>query len=118
MRIILRLLVTAAIAYVVGFFIAGAIVFPVDKPYYAPRILLSLGFMAVVYGAESVLWQGHFETCGLLSGNCSQHDYSAAGWLGASTVFLLGVLVALRRERRIAKQKSEPSVSVTPDAPQ
>jgi hypothetical protein len=104
--LLLRLLFTAGIAYVAGFFVAGAIVFPIDQPYYASRVLVSLGFMAIVYGAESVLWQGHFETCGFASGNCTQHDYSAAGWLASAIMFLIALLIALRRERRLGRAAS------------
>lgn len=102
MGTLIKLTLSAAIAYLAGFFVAGAIVFPVVEPHYAKRILLSLGFMALVYGAESVLWQGRFETCGFLSGNCTQHDYSHAGWLTSAILFLIAVVITLRSERRNA----------------
>lgn len=107
MRTLIWLTLSAAVAYLVGFFVAGAIVFPVVEPYYATRILLSLGFMALVYGAESVLWQGRFETCGFLSGNCTQHDYSHAGWLASAILLLLAVVIALRRERHKTNRDSD-----------
>lgn len=83
---------------VLAFFLAGAVVFPIVEPHYAPRILLSLGFLALVYGAECVINLGIVETCGFASGNCSTHDLSSHAftlWLaigGASTATLLWYL--------------------------
>jgi hypothetical protein len=67
-------LLLAPVSGALAFFLAGAVLFPIAEPHYASRIVVSLGLMALVYGGESVLNGGLIETCGLLSGNCSQHD--------------------------------------------
>jgi hypothetical protein len=61
-RFILCVLLAIPLSYVIGFFVAGAIVFPVDQPFYRGRVLITLGWMGFVYGVESVMFRGHFET--------------------------------------------------------
>jgi hypothetical protein len=94
-RFILCVLLAIPLSYVIGFFVAGAIVFPVDQPFYRGRVLITLGWMGFVYGVESVMFRGHFETCGFLSGNCSQHNYEAAGWQWTVVSFLILLIVAI-----------------------
>ena len=53
-----------------GFFIAGAIIFPITEPYYLPRVLLTLGLFGIGYGINSILSFGHVSTSGILS----EHD--------------------------------------------
>jgi hypothetical protein len=100
-------LLAIPLSYLLGFFIAGAIVFPLHKPFYMSRVLLTLGLMGIVYGVESVMFRGHFETCGFLSGNCTQHNYEAAGWQCTAITFLLLLVVAAWFTRK--KPQSDPS---------
>lgn len=79
---------------VLAFFFAGAIVFPIVEPFYAKRILASLGLMAVAYGVESVMRRGQITTCGFLSGNCSEHfmqHYALWLWALLLPLWLWGV---------------------------
>jgi hypothetical protein len=88
---------------ILALFLAGAVAFPIVEPYYATRVAVSLGLMALVYGIESVFSLGVIETCGFLSGNCSTHilyPYAVKIWqvlVVLSLVALLCVLLFLRR---------------------
>ncbi len=87
--LVIGICAAVAVTGVLAFFLAGAVVFPIVEPHYAPRVLGSLGLMALVYGVESVLGLGVIETCGFVSGNCSQHDLRAhAAWLWCGLVLL------------------------------
>jgi membrane-bound ClpP family serine protease len=86
-----------------AFFLAGAVVFPIVEPYYATRVIASLGLMAFVYGGECLLNWGVIETCGFLSGNCSTHNlypYALSLWLAIATAGFAGLLWLLLRHRR------------------
>ena len=90
------------ISALLAFFLAGAVAFPIVEPYYAGRIYISFGLMAVVYGIESILGLGVIETCGFLSGNCTTHNlypYAIQIWqalVALGLVVLLGTLVFMR----------------------
>ncbi len=118
MRALLLLLgacLIVPVTAVLAFFIAGAIVFPIVEPYYASRILLSAGLMALVYGVENVLSWGTIETCGFLSGNCTIHrmyEHSLQVWyvlLGIGLTLIGGVALRSWFEKRNTSQ--EPSSS-------
>lgn len=81
MRLIWKLLWTAA----AGFFLAGAVVFPLVEPYYFARVAFSLGLWAVLYGIDSVLHFGLVTTSGLMSGGANVHNVRIYGlllWVG------------------------------------
>ena len=90
--------VAAVLSGFVAFFVAGAIVFPFVQPYYATRALFTLG---VMYGVESVIRLGHITTCGLLSGNCSEHSVRTIGFILWSILLPLSfgtwIVLCLRR---------------------
>ena len=73
-----------------GFFLAGAVVFQLAKPFYMGRVVFSLSLFGVLYGVESVLRFGHITTSGLLSGHDSHHSVRAYGlllWAGLFAYF-------------------------------
>lgn len=72
-----------------AFFLAGAVVFPLLDNFYLSRVLLTGGIAALLYGLESVVRMGHIETCGLLTGNCSQHSVRLIGCLIWIALFVL-----------------------------
>ena len=81
MRLIWRIVWTG----IAGFFLAGAVVFPLLVPYYQVRVLSSLGMAAVLYGIDSVLHFGLVHTSGLMSGSESVHSvriYGVMLWIG------------------------------------
>ncbi len=90
------------ISGLLAFFLAGAVAFPIVEPYYAGRIYVSFGLMAVVYGVESILGLGVIETCGFLSGNCTTHNlysYAIQIWqalVAIGLVVLLGTSLIMR----------------------
>jgi hypothetical protein len=88
---------------IIAFFLAGAVVFPIVEPYYATRVFVSLGLMALVYGIESVFGWGVIETCGALSGNCTTHNvhpHAVKLWsilMALSLAGFIGLLLMLRK---------------------
>jgi hypothetical protein len=97
----------APLTWAVAYFLAGAVVFPIQEPSYATRILLTLGFAALAYGVESVQRGGQITTCGFLSGNCSEHNVATAAqtlWLLLGLLLAAGLVWWLFGERR---RKSE-----------
>lgn len=86
------------ISALLAFFLAGAVAFPIVEPYYAGRIFISFGLMAVVYGVESIIGLGVIETCGFLSGNCSTHNlysYAIQIWQVLIAIGLVALLCTL-----------------------
>jgi hypothetical protein len=79
-----------------GFFLAGAVVFPIIEPYYLPRVLLTLGLFGIGYGLNSVLTFGHVTTSGMLSGHDTVHDVRIFGFI----LWLLLFAYFTRRDRR------------------
>ncbi|MET0291786.1 MAG: hypothetical protein ABW136_05420 [Steroidobacteraceae bacterium] len=85
-------------SYLMGFFIAGAVIFPLLNPYYGMRVLLTLGVFGVGYGVQSVLKFGHISTSGMLSGHDSGHDVMIYGILLSIACF---VWLARRDKARV-----------------
>lgn len=61
-------------SYLIAFFIAGAVIFPILNPHYATRVLFSLGIYGVLCGIDSVIPFGQVTTCAFLSGTCREHS--------------------------------------------
>jgi hypothetical protein len=103
--LLLGFCLSVPISAILAFFLAGAVVFPVIEPYYATRVLISVGLMSMVYGAECVLSWGTIETCGFLSGNCTTHNlysYAIQIWqvlLILSLASFIILLVLLRKRK-------------------
>jgi hypothetical protein len=76
----MRIALHIALSWFVAFFVCGAVLFPLFNPYFMDRVVLSAGLVGLMYGLESVVRAGHIETCGLLSGNCTQHTVRIAGF--------------------------------------
>ena len=93
----MRIALQSLLSWCIGFFIAGALLFPLFNPFYLGRVVVSLGIVGVLNGLESVLRAGHISTCGFLSGNCSEHSVRFVGLLLAAIAF--GVLEARHRAR-------------------
>lgn len=67
-------------AWLLGFFLAGAIVFPITEPYYLPRIFFTLGLAGIGYGINSILTFGHVSTSSMLSEHAGTvHDVRIYG---------------------------------------
>jgi hypothetical protein len=106
--ILLGFILCVPVSGLLAFFLAGAVAFPIVEPYYASRVLLSFGFMALVYGAECVWNWGSIETCGLLSGNCTTHNlhfYAIQIWY---VLVILSLLILIGFLLRARKAKSQP----------
>jgi hypothetical protein len=103
--LLLGLVLCVPVTGALAFFLAGAVVFPIVEPYYATRVWVSLGSMAIVYGFESLFSLGQITTCGFLSGNCTEHNvYSHAielwMWLAAAGFVALIALLVREQKRR------------------
>lgn len=70
-----------------GFFLAGAVVFPLIEPYYLPRVVLTLGIFGVLYGINSILTLGHVTTSAMLSGHDTMHDVRIYGFILWAVIF-------------------------------
>ena len=84
MKIPVGILWNAVKSGFLGFFLAGAVVFPLVEPFYIVRVIFSLGLIAIAYGIESVITFGHVTTSGLLSEGSTDHDvrnYAIILWL-------------------------------------
>lgn len=107
MLVILGFCLWLPISALLAFFLAGAVAFPIVEPFYAGRIYISFGLMAVVYGVESILGLGVIETCGFLSGNCTTHNlysYAIQIWkaliaIGFLVMLFMLVIIQNRSER-------------------
>jgi hypothetical protein len=94
----MSVVVDVALAYFGAFFVVGALVLPLVDPFIGKRVLFTAGLESLVNGLESVMRAGHIETCGLLSGNCSDHDLRLAGFaLAAVWLTVLRVRAYQRR---------------------
>lgn len=106
--LILAMVMCIPATAVLAFFLAGAVVFPLANSYYATRVLLSFGLMALVYGVECVLNWGTIETCGFLSGNCSTHNmqgYAMQIWAFLVVLCFTAFIAMLLRERKTKSKK-------------
>lgn len=72
-----------------GFFLAGAVVFPLTEPYYIARVVFTLGIFGVMYGINSILTLGHVTTSGMLSGHDTMHDVRIYGFILWALIFAL-----------------------------
>jgi hypothetical protein len=100
------------LTWALAYFLAGAVAFPIREPYYAPRILMTLGFAALAYGVESVQRGGQITTCGFLSGNCSEHNVVGAAqsiWLLLGLLYGAGLVWWLFGERRPQSPQDSPT---------
>ncbi len=74
MKIPVGMLWNAVKSAFLGFFLAGAVVFPLIEPYYMYRVIFSAGLVAIAYGIDSVISFGHVTTSGWLSDGSTDHD--------------------------------------------
>ena len=102
-------------AMVPAFFLAGAVVFPLMENYVLGRVLVTGGVAALWYGLESVVRFGHVETCGLLSGNCTQWSVRLIGCFMWAALFVLREFIAARRRRAATSSLDRPVLVSTVD---
>lgn len=68
-------------SWFLGFFFAGAVVFPLVESYYLPRVILTFGLVGIGYGINGILTFGHVTTSGWLSDNETFHDVRVFGFI-------------------------------------
>ena len=66
--------VCAALSLPAALFLAGAVGFPLFNAYYRWTFLVTVFLANISYGLDSVFRLGYVQTCGFLSGNCTDHD--------------------------------------------
>ena len=104
-----------------GFFVAGALLFPVLHDKYF-TILFTLGIAAVLYGLESILWLGHINVCSanLLSfadSKCTDYSVRSYGFLLSCIFFAWFTYRNESRERSTADARWVPNDEMSDDVP-
>jgi ribose/xylose/arabinose/galactoside ABC-type transport system permease subunit len=93
---------------VLGFFCAGAIYFPIAEDY-LPRVLLSLGGMAIAYGGESVIRFGHVRACtfSFSAPDCKEYSVLIPAIVLWACFFLLWLWLAPKRRKKMSPPGSD-----------